>query len=89
MVVEPRKKIKGIVIFLFPFPPSLEKKNKILLETHRHRTWNGIGNQIEKVQRLATKLIPDSENMNYENGQKELSLTVLECRIVRGDNRNF
>ena len=38
-----------------------------------------------KVQRRATKLIPGIANLSYEEKLRELKLTTLEDRRIRGD----
>ena len=40
---------------------------------------------IEKVQRRATKLVPEIRNLNYHDRLAELDLTTLEERRLRGD----
>ena len=41
--------------------------------------------RLEKIQRRATKLIPDISNMSYENRLKSLNLPTLAYRRQRGD----
>ena len=40
---------------------------------------------IEKIQRRATKLIPELRDLTYEERLKECGLTTLETRILRGN----
>jgi Reverse transcriptase (RNA-dependent DNA polymerase)/Endonuclease-reverse transcriptase len=42
-------------------------------------------NMIENVQRRATKMIPELRHKNYSDRLKELNLTTLEARRMRGD----
>jgi hypothetical protein len=39
----------------------------------------------EKVQRYATRLVPELRGMSYEERLREMHLTTLEDRRVRGD----
>ena len=51
--------------------------------------WNpykkGLIDEIEKVQRRATKLVSYCKNLAYEDRLKFLNLPTLKCRRVRGD----
>nr|XP_053632169.1 uncharacterized protein LOC128688366 [Cherax quadricarinatus] len=41
--------------------------------------------KLEKVQRFATRLVPELRGMSYEERLREIDLTTLEDRRVRGD----
>ncbi len=41
--------------------------------------------KLEKVQRYATRLVPEQRGMSYEERLREMHLTTLEDRRVRGD----
>ena len=44
--------------------------------------------QIENVQRRATKMIPKTKNMTYEERIRQLNLPTREYRRQRGDDTN-
>ena len=39
---------------------------------------------LEQIQRRATKMIPELRDLSYEECLKQLSLTILETRWLRG-----
>ena len=41
--------------------------------------------RLERVQRIATKMVPDFEDLEYEERLKEMQLTTLNERWERGD----
>ena len=41
--------------------------------------------KLEKIQRIATKMVPDLEDLSYEERLKEMHLTTLKERRKRGD----
>ena len=40
---------------------------------------------LERIQRRATKMIPELRDLSYEEGLEECGLTTLETRRLRGD----
>ena len=47
-------------------------------------TWK-LAEELEKVQRRATNIVPSLANLNYEERLKKLKLSTLVYRILRGD----
>ena len=41
--------------------------------------------KLERIQRIATKMVPDLEDLTYEERLKEMYLTTLNERGERGD----
>ena len=60
--------------------PHLEYANVVW-----HPRYKGDEEQLERVQRRATKLIPELKDMQYEDRLKELKLPSLYYRRARGD----
>ena len=40
---------------------------------------------LERIQRRATKMIPELRDLSYEERLRECDLTILETRQLRGD----
>ena len=41
--------------------------------------------KLERIQRIATKMVPELEDLTYEERLKEIHLTTLKERRERGD----
>ena len=46
-------------------------------------------NMLERIQRRATKMIPELRDLSYEERLKECGLTTLETSRLRGDQIEF
>ena len=40
---------------------------------------------LERIQKRATKIIPELRDLRYEECPKECSLTILETKMLRGE----
>ena len=91
---EKANKILGLIARSFDFksPSLINKLYKSLVRPHLEyavSVWspNLIKDidRLEKVQRRATKLIPNIKNKSYENRLKHMNLFSLKKRRLRGD----
>ncbi len=46
-------------------------------------------NKLERIQRMATNLVPELEGLRYEERLREINLSTLEQRRERGDLIQF
>ncbi len=46
-------------------------------------------NKLERIKRMATKLVPELEGLQYQDRLREINLPTLEQRRERGDNTNI
>ena len=65
------------------------KEKSLIIGKYCIQAWNPHHRKdvdmLEKIQRRATKLIPELRDLTYEERLKECGLTTLETRRLRGD----